>query len=334
MDGRMPPIGPARIEWVMRRAGRLELEAPRWSRDLPARAGRLRTVQFRAPPPESELEQIGAFMERFPDVELRIYGGLRAWPDLGLLRHFRSAQRVTIEGLSLVRSTEGLGQLAAVRHLRLGGTRPRIPLRVLASLPELRSLALDGQAKQIDVLSDLEALRWLQLGSITLPNLDLLGSLKKVRYLAIHGGSTTDLRPLGAMMQLTHLQLGRIRRLDDLSEISALRNVRHLWLFNLQRVEHLPRLDRCARLTRIDIDALRHLTDLRPLTAAPALRELALTDMRHLQWEHVEVLRDHRTLEAALIKTGSLKRNTTFADGLGYPPPTSPPLTRQGDLPR
>lgn len=54
---------------------RLDLRAPGWSGDLPRQGGELRTVQFQSLPPVSELERIGAFIERHPHVAIRAYGG-------------------------------------------------------------------------------------------------------------------------------------------------------------------------------------------------------------------------------------------------------------------
>jgi hypothetical protein len=63
-----------RLERLLRRGGAVQVEAPRWSRDLPHRAGRISRIQRSSVPPESELEQIGAFVEHYPRVELCVWG--------------------------------------------------------------------------------------------------------------------------------------------------------------------------------------------------------------------------------------------------------------------
>jgi hypothetical protein len=76
---------------------------------------------------------------------------------------------------------------------------------------------------------------------------------------------------------------------------------------------------------------MRGLSDLGPLRDAPALRELWLIEMEHLQPEDVAVLAGHPTLTQMHVGLGSDRKNLAARDALritgnygGHPwPPVS-----------
>jgi hypothetical protein len=79
---------------------RLDLEVPGWSRDIPSTAGELQTIPFSSLPPESEPDQLGAFIERHPGVAIRAYGGYDgSITDVEFLRYFRGAHHMAIDAL-------------------------------------------------------------------------------------------------------------------------------------------------------------------------------------------------------------------------------------------
>lgn len=305
---------------------RLDLRAPGWSRDIPRTAGELRTIQFSSLPPESELDQLGAYIERHPEVTIRAYGGYDgSITDVEFLRHFRGARHVAIDALLLLQSLEGLRYLSDdLQSLVLGQTKRRFSMEPLGRFRRLRSLYIEGHSKDIEVVSELADLEDVTFRSLTLPNFDILVPLRKLRALDIKLGGTTDLRPLSDLKQIEYLELWMIRGFSDLSEISGLTRLRYLFLQALKQVTSLPDLSSCARLERIRLETMKGLTELRPLRGAPALRDLELVDMTQLRWEHLEPLVDHPTLQSLRLGTGSKKRNAQFRARLGYPDTEAP----------
>jgi hypothetical protein len=305
---------------------RLDLKAPGWSRDIPRTTGELRTIQFSSLPPEAELDQVGAFIERHPEIAIRAYGGYDgSITDVEFLRHFRAARRVAIDSLFGLESLEGLRYLSDdLESLVLGQTKRRFSMGPLGRFRRLRSLYIEGHSKDIKVVSELAGLQDLTFRSLTLPNFEILVPLRKLRALDIKLGGTTDLEPLSGMKQLEYLELWMIRGFNDLSEVSGLTRLRYLFLQALKQVTSLPDLSSCARLERIHIETLKGLTDLRPLRGAPGLRDLDLVDMPQLRWEHLEPLVDHPTLHALRLGTGSKKRNAELLARLGYPDTEAP----------
>lgn len=66
------------------------------------------------------------------------------------------------------------------------------------------------------------------------------------------------------------------------------------------------------------------LTDLGPLLTAPALKQVLVIDMDHLQPEQVAVLARHPTLEAASVGLGSARKNTAVEKLLTLPETEAP----------
>lgn len=318
---RMPVVASQLIE-----PGRLDLRGPGWSRDLPKKPGELHTVQFKSLPPELELEQLGAFIERHPAVAIRAYGGYDgSITDVEFLRHFGGARHVAIDALYGLESLDGLRYLSdGLDSLVLGQTKRRFSMAPLGRFRRLRQLYIEGHGKDIDVLSDLADLEDVTLRSLTLPNLELLLPLRRLRSLDIKLGGTTDLSPLNQMKQIEYLELWMIRGFSDLSEVSGLTGLRYLFLQALKQVTTLPDVSKCARLERIHLETMKGLTDLGPLRSSPALRDLDLLDMPQLRWQHLTPLVEHPTLRAVRLGTGSRKRNAEFRERLGYPDPGPP----------
>jgi hypothetical protein len=299
---------------------RLDLREPGWSRDLPEHAGDLRTVQFSTLPPESELEQLGAFIERHPEVAIRAYGGHDgSIKNVDFLRHFRGARHVAVDALYRLESLDGLRHLSdGLESLALGQTKRRFSMAPLGRFRGLRQLYVEGHSKDIEILSELVALEDLTLRSLTLPDLEILAPLRRLRSLDIKLGGTTNLRPLSEMKRIEYLELWMIRGFNDLSEVSGLTALRYLFLQALKQVTSLPDLSRCERLERIHLETMKGLTDLAPLRDAPALRDLLLVDMPQLRWEHLGPLVEHPTLRALRLASGSAKRNADMRARLGY----------------
>jgi hypothetical protein len=106
--------------------------------------------------------------------------------------------------------------------------------------------------------------------------------------------------------------------------------LRSLFLQALRRVTQLPDLSAAASLRRVALEGMGGLSDLTPLATAPALEDLLLIDMRHLQPEALRPLVGHPRLRAATVGLGSDRRNRAAAELLGLPRVTEPDGWRAG----
>ena len=169
------------------------------------------------------------------------------------------------------------------------------------------------------MLSELTSLEDLTLRSITLPDLSLLVSMRNLLSLAIKLGSTRDLSLLPEIGKLRYLELWMIRGLHDISAVGKIRTLQYLFLQALRRVERVPSLRDLHLLRRIHLETMKGLSDLRPIADAPALEELLMIDMPHLQPDAFRPFVGHETLKAASIGLGSDRKNTALKGVLDLP---------------
>jgi hypothetical protein len=133
-----------------------------------------------------------------------------------------------------------------------------------------------------------------------------------MRYLVsldIKLGGTKDLSLLPEVGRLRYLELWMIRGLENISSVGRVRTLQYLFLQALKRVESVPSLRDLRLLRRVHLETMKGLSDLQPIADAPGLEELLVIDMRHLQPEALRPFVGHRTLRAAAVGLGSLKKN-------------------------
>jgi hypothetical protein len=111
-----------------------------------------------------------------------------------------------------------------------------------------------------------------------------------------------------------------IRGMDDLAPLADVTSLQSVHLQALKQVTSLPPdLSRLTRLDTVYIETMKGLTDLAPLLTAPALRRVALVDMKHLQPAQVGVLRDHPSLRYLIAGLGSERKNRAVRELVPLP---------------
>lgn len=81
------------------------------------------------------------------------------------------------------------------------------------------------------------------------------------------------------------------------------------------------------------LENLKGLHDLTPMLSAPALTDLALVDMRHLEPTDVGVLAGHPSLRGMIVGLGSERKNNAVRRLVPLPASTAfgPPEVLRGD---
>jgi len=87
----------------------------------------------------------------------------------------------------------------------------------------------------------------------------------------------------------------------------------------LRRVERLPSMAGLTNLRRVHLHTMKGLRDLSPLTQAPALEELLVWDMNHLQVDDFRCLVGHPTLKAVGVAFASARKASEVENLLGLP---------------
>ena len=231
------------------------------------------TVEFSRQLSEPDVRRLAEVMRPRLDVNGWADDGPR---DLGFLVHFPWLRAVTVAARS-VRSFAGLESLTSARSVHLGQTLRRPSLSPLAGLRSLRHLSLDSQDMDLSALS---------------------GQL----------GGTRDLSLLPAFTEMQYLQIWMVRGLSDLSPVADLRSLDELFLQALKHVTELPPLGRLTRLRRVHLQTMKGLQDLAPLLTAPALEEIVLLDMGHLELQNVALIARHPALQRDLDQSSDGRR--------------------------
>ena len=158
-----------------------------------------------------------------------------------------------------------------LKELLLGRTESKKPdLCPLARFSGLEKMSLDGQKKNIEVLSGLTKLRDVTLRSITTEGLNWLEPLSSMWSLDIKLGGIQDISATEGMGSIKYLELWQVRGLSDISVISSLTGLEYLFLQSLSRITTLPSFQRLNRLKRVSLDTMKGLKDIDHLEYAPA----------------------------------------------------------------
>lgn len=200
-----------------------------------------------------------------------------------------------------------------LRNLALGETRSRKPsLAPLGRFERLDTVYVEGQHKDIEVLSQLHELEDVTLRSITTRGLDYLKRLDKLRSLDIKLGGIRDLSAICGMPKINYLEVWQVRGLSDVSVIADLPCLQNLFLQSLPNVQSLPSLSDAHGLRGVVLMNMRGLRDFTPLEFAPALEQFALVEGRKNEPQDLAPVLRSRSLQRVQRLFGSLRKNREF----------------------
>lgn len=236
-----------------------DLHSPVTEANLATLDDRPEIIQFSSALSESDYALLGDWFDGQPSKTLRVYGSDDGTiTDLEFLRHFPKLHSFQADALyhSLV-NIDGLAHLPDdVQYIGLGQTKKRLPLAPLARFTKLQRLHLEGQSKDIEVVSHLRELKSVTLRSITLPDLALLKPLSHLRALDLKLGGTMNLALLPELQSLEYLELWMVKGLSDLSPIAELPRLEYLFLQALRQVESLPAMANLVGLQRLWLETM------------------------------------------------------------------------------
>ena len=271
-----------------------------------------------------------------PEVELRAYSFYTLPCDLSFaskmtnVQHFSAdclLEAVGVEhvaamtnlktlhiGIYKLESFDFLNQVNPnLKRLILGATRSKKPdLSPLSRFASLEEIYLEGQQKNIEVLSQLRNLKDVTLRSINTLDLRYLRPLQKMWSLDIKLGGIRNLNDIEGMETIKYLELWQIRELTDIGVISSLRGLQYFFLQSLRRISALPPLQQLKNLRRVSLDNLKDLRDFSSLEFAPALVEFVHTRPQPFKPEDYLPLFRNPNLKSANVWYSSSKLNQRF----------------------
>lgn len=178
----------------------------------------------------------------------------------------------------------------------------------------LQEIYLEGQQKNIEVLTQLSDLQDVTLRSINTPDIRYLRPLQRMWSLDIKLGGIKDLYAIEGMENIKYFELWQVKGLSDIGVISSLTGLQHLFLQSLRRIAALPSLQPLKRLRRISLENMKGLKDVSALEHAPGLEEFIHVAAENMQPENYLPLLRNPHLKRALVGFGSDKKNNRFKD--------------------
>lgn len=276
------------------------------------------------------------FFTQRPDVELRVYGFYSSVCDLAFtalmtnVHHFSADCLMDARNVEYIAAMEKLESLGVgifhlqgfeflnqvtprLKKLFIGATQSTKPdLSPLRRFRSLEAIYIEGQQKNIEVLSQLDTLQDVTLRSISTPDISYLRSLHRMWSLDVKLGGIKDFSSIEDMKNIKYLELWQVRGLSDLSFISSLSGLQYLFLQSLRQVTALPAFHLNEKLRRISLENMKGLKDLRSLEHAPALEECVLLNAMNFQPEDcIPVLRNPN-LKRVFCWFGSFRKNNRF----------------------
>ena len=270
-----------------------------------------------------------------PDVAFRAYGYYGQSLDLSLVRslphvrhfHVDVHDAHNVEYLAELDGLEGLGLalfnatdfnvLASIptslTSLSIGATRSKKPdLSVLDRFRHLRTLFIEGQSKNIEVLTGLRALEDVTLRSVTTDDLNYLAPHEELWSLKLKLGGIKSLEGILGKTSLKYLELWQIQGFTAVDAISSLGGLQSLFLHSLPNTDSMPDLTANEHLRRVVLMNLKSMSDFGALEYAPALEEFALIEGSPQQPEQLRPVLRNSTLRRAMAGFGSDRRNREF----------------------
>jgi hypothetical protein len=149
------------------------------------------TLQFDTDLPRAVLEAAGEAIRRHPAVNLYVYGD--ADPGLSWASHFDDVRHLHM-ALD-VPDYEPLTALSALRTLDIGtpDIRRQPSLTFLRDLTQLRTLGLEGFARDLEVIADLPHLKGLGLRAMKIKTYEQLRGHPGLETFAVFSGGLRDL---------------------------------------------------------------------------------------------------------------------------------------------
>jgi hypothetical protein len=303
-----------------------------------AQQPRLRVLQCSAPVRDTAWSLINEhFCSVRPDVQLRVYGHYSSECDLRFTRLVPNVRHFAADCLMRATEVEALGELQGLESLSLGvfeltdfnvlerlspglitlslgATRSKRPsLAPLSRFRSLRVLYLEGQTKDIEVLSELRHLEELTLRSITTPDLQYLSDLPRLWSLDIKLGGIRGFAGVEGKQSIKYLELWQVRGLQSIDVALTLPGLQSLFLQSLPHIGSFPRMTGATTLRRIAVQNLKSLRDFAALEIAPALEEFALLDGRQQTPQQLLPVLNNPRVRRISAFFGSERKNSEFS---------------------
>jgi hypothetical protein len=258
-------------------------------------------------------EALGEYARPFKMVSVCLANSPEEKYDLSFLRFLPNLQQFWLHAFWFADFDQLKFLPPSLCRLDLHATKSsKLSLKILAGLPDLQDLFIEGHKRDIETISKLSRLEAITLRSITAPDLDFLVPLKRLWSVEVKLGGSKNLEALTRLPRLKYLELWRVNGLSDLSILSRLPSLQNVFLQDLSSVTALPDLAGNLGLRRLHIENLKRLTDISTVKTAPKLVEYIHTHARHLDPQDFTGLADSPAIRRVCVGFGRTRQNEEF----------------------
>jgi hypothetical protein len=306
--------------------------------DVLVRDPKLKVLQCWAPVRDSVWILLNErFFAMRPDVQLRVFGFFGSECDLSFASKMGNVRRFSADCIMNAKNVEAIATIpnleslslgifelkdfgvlklipATVTSLSLHATKSRRPsLAPLRRLRPLRTLYLEGQSNDIEVIAELQDLEDITLRSITTPDLSYLSPLGRLWSLDIKLGGIRSFAGVEGKESIKYLELWQVRELKNVEIVAALPGLQNLLLQSLPNIESFPSLGHMSALRRVLLENMKGMRDFSSFEYAPILEEFLLVDGRTQIPEQLLPVLRNPAVRIADAGFGSSRKNQAFS---------------------
>lgn len=247
------------------------------------------------------------------ETTLRLYGYEKSWTDLGFLKYLEEVEDFSVEEYELKDIAE-ITNFKKLRSFAIGETKLKsVSLKPLEKYKEtLEELYIEGNKKDLELISEFTNIRELLLRSITNTNIGFISSLQHLEYLRILLGGIKDFTVLKKLKNLKYLELWMVRGLGDLNFISEIESLETLFLQALKQVKALPSFKGNKNLKKIKLMEMNGLENIQSIQEAEYLEELFIYAIKNKDLDSYKFINQMKSLKNIKVLFGNKKKNEGF----------------------
>jgi hypothetical protein len=246
----------------------------------PENLKRIYRIQFSRQPKKEYFEIVIDVLKLNPHIDLRFYGNysedLIDWKSLVFI------ERLQID-LWETKNLKDIGLLVNLKRLAISkNVKSTVSLKILKDLKKLEIL-FTSISKDIEIIEELDKLKFISLREIKTKNLDFLKSLKSLNELWISFGSYENIDGIALAENLTKLSLHQLRGIDNetLNEvISKCSSLNAIELQNLKFLTSLNFVDKLKNLNYLRLDKIKNIDTYQTISKSKSLNTISTTESR------------------------------------------------------
>jgi hypothetical protein len=261
----------------------------------PENLNRIYRIQFSKEPKKEYFEIVVSLLKENPQIELRFYGNysenLIDWKSLIFV------ERLQID-LWETKNLNELSQLVNLKRLAITkNVKSTVSLKILKDLKNLEVL-FTSISKDIEIIGELQQLKFLSLREIKTENVNFLKTLKNLNELWISLGSYENIHGIQFIENLNKLSIHQIRGIDNENLNNVISKCQSLTAIELQNLKNLNSLDFVEKLQSLNylrLDTIKNIETYNPILKSKSLKTISTTSSRPID-RNINYLKNIETL--------------------------------------